>query len=150
MSDSNYLLLDTCVLIAHLRNIPGVKALLERFREQMFFAISTITLVDVWQGAKPAETEQTRLLLQGLDTVPVDSVLAEKAGQLAYQLRIKGYPCDLADAVIGATAINMNAPVLTTNIEHFEAFPGLDIWDLKDMLAESDVETTLKKREKAL
>jgi predicted nucleic acid-binding protein len=136
MSDSNYLLLDTSVLIAHLRKMPGVKALLERFREQMSFAISTITLVEVWQGAKPAETEQTRLLLQGLDDIPLDAVLAEKAGQLAYQLRIKGYTCDLADAVIGVTAINRNAPVLTTNIKHFEAIPGLDIWDLRSMLAE--------------
>jgi predicted nucleic acid-binding protein len=134
MSAGNYLLLDTSVLIAHLRKIPGVRALLERFREQMFFAISAITLVEVWQGAKPAETEQTRLLLQGLDTVALDSALAEKAGQLAYQLRMQGYTCDLADAVIGATAINMNAPLLTTNTKHFEAIPGLDVWDLKNMI----------------
>jgi predicted nucleic acid-binding protein len=136
MSEGNYLLLDTSVLIAHFRKMPGVKALLDRLKEQMHFVVSTVTLVELWQGAKPAEAEKTRLLLQGLDTVPLDRVLAEKAGQLAYQLHTTGYTCDLADAVIGATAISLEAPVLTANTKHFEVIPGLSVWDLKSKLAE--------------
>ncbi len=135
MSDNNYLILDTSVLIAHLRKMHSVKVLLEKLGERMFFAISTVTLVEVWQGAKPVEAEKTRLLLQGFNTVPLDSTLAEKAGQLAYQLRINGYTCDIADVVIGATAISLHAPVLTANIRHFEDIPDLDVWDLKNMLA---------------
>ncbi len=134
MNSNDYLLLDTSVLIAHLRNIPGVKTLLERLKEQVFLTISAITLVEVWQGAKPAEADKTRLLLQGLKTVPLDSALAEKAGQLAYQLRITGYACDLADAVIGVTAMDLGASVLTANIKHFEVIPGLKVWGLKSML----------------
>ncbi len=134
MSNNNYLVLDTSVLIAHLRNFPGTAALLSRLSERVSFAISSVTPVEVWQGARPAETEKTRLLLQGLETFPLDSTLAETAGRLAFQLRTAGHACDLADAVIGATAMMLGAPILTTNRKHFEIIPNLEVWDLKSLL----------------
>lgn len=132
-SDSG-LLLDTGVLIAHLRNLPGTKELLLKLSEHAQPVVSAVTVVEVWQGAKAGEHEKTRLLFQGLKVVPLEEQLAEQAGKLAFQLRSSGITIGMADAVIGATARQIGAVILTTNRKHFEVIAGLKVWDLAEML----------------
>lgn len=117
-----------------MRNLPGVKEFLVKLIENTFPVISSVTLVEIWQGAKENEIEKTRLLLQGFEVISLDKNLAEQAGQLAYKLRLGGFTIGLADAVIGTTALQIRAPLLTTNRKHFEIISGLEVWDLKDML----------------
>jgi len=140
MKNAECIIVDTGVIICHLRNLPGVKRLLVRVAEHTPLAIAAISAVEIWQGAKPAEAEKTRLLLQGFKVIPLDEHLAEQAGCLAYRLRTKGFIIGLADAVIGATAHHLEAPVLTTNRKHFEIIPDLEVWDLRAVLGEFGVD----------
>ena len=137
-NSNGYLLVDTGVIICHLRNLPGVKDLLQQLAAHTFFAVSAVTLVEIWQGAKPAEAEKTRLLLQAFEVFPLNQVVAERAGHLTRGLRTKGFSLDLADAVIGATALQIGAPILTTNRKHFISIPNLEVLDLQTLLTENN------------
>jgi predicted nucleic acid-binding protein len=128
------IVLDTGVLIAHLRNLPGVKEFLKRLVSKATLLISAVTVVEIWQGARPAETEKTRLLFEALRAIPLDENLAEQAGRLAGELRRSGLTIGLADAIIAATAIQAKAPLITTNPKHFAPVPGLEVRDLRNEL----------------
>jgi len=128
-------LLDTGVLIAHLRNLPGVKEFMKRLASEATLLVSAVTVVEIWQGAKPAEIEKTRLLFEALKVIPLDENLAERAGQLAGKLRQSGFTIGLADVVIAATAIQAEAPIITTNPRHFTPISELVVRDLREELA---------------
>jgi len=129
------LVLDTGVLIAHLRSLPGVKEYLRRLASQATLLVSAVTVVEIWQGAKPAEFNNTRALFEALTVIPLDEKLAVRAGQLAGELRRSGLTIGLADVVIAATALEAEAPVITTNPKHFQPVPGLEVRDLHEELA---------------
>lgn len=127
-------LLDTGVLIAHLRNLPGLKEFLRRLASKATLLVSAVTVVEIWQGARPAEIEKTRLLFDALQVLPLDENLAEQAGRLAGELRRSGLTIGLADAIIAATALQARAPIITTNPKHFTPVPGLEVRDLREEL----------------
>lgn len=127
-------LLDTGVLIAHLRNLPGVKEFMKRLASEATLLVSAVTVVEIWQGAKSAEIEKTRLLFEALKVIPLDENLAERAGQLAGRLRQSGLTIGLTDAVIAATAIQAKASIITTNPRHFTPISELVVRDLREEL----------------
>jgi predicted nucleic acid-binding protein len=129
-------LLDTGVVIAHLRGFPGVAELLISLGARGPLATSVVTVVEVWQGAKAREAERTQLFFSGVEVIPLEAELAEAAGHLARSLREKGYTVGLADAVVAATAQHLDVPVLTTNKKHFEHVPGLRVRDLRESLSD--------------
>lgn len=122
--------LDTGVIIFHLRNFRGVKERLLRLLAQGGLAVSAVTVVEVWQGMRSGESERTRALFRGIEVVPLDALLAEKAGDLVRSQREQGYTMDLADAVIAATAMELGVPLLTTNRRHFDTVAGLVVWEM--------------------
>ncbi|MGB9661678.1 MAG: type II toxin-antitoxin system VapC family toxin [Moorellaceae bacterium] len=128
-------LLDTGVLIALLRNLPGVKEFMKRLASEATLLVSAVTVVEIWQGARPVEMEKTRLLFEALKVIPLDENLAEQAGQLAGQLRQSGITIGLADTVIAATGIQTKAPIITTNPKHFTLISELVVRDLREELA---------------
>lgn len=131
---NSFIVLDTGVLIAHLRNWPGSRSFLQFLGKSHDLAASVITVVEVWQGAKPEEYDKTHKMLSSLNIINLDYELSRLSGNLASSLRSKGFTIGLADAVIGATALRSGSPVLTTNIKHFMLIPGLEVWDLKEKI----------------
>lgn len=127
-------LLDTGVLIAHLRNLPGVKEFMKRLASEATLLVSAVTVVEIWQGTKSAEIEKTRLLFEALKVIPLDENLAERAGQLAGKLRQSGFTIGLADVVIAATAIQAKASIITTNPRHFTPISELIVRELHEEL----------------
>lgn len=128
-------LLDTGVVIAHLRGFAGVADLLAGLAGKGRLATSVVTVLEVWQGAKEREVERTRLFFSGVELIPLDAGLAEAAGNLARHIREKGFTVSLADAVVAATALRLGVPVLTTNSKHFACVPDLRVWDFRDLLS---------------
>jgi len=56
---------------------------------------------------------------------PVNQAIAERAAAVAALLRRKGRPADAVDPFIAATALDLDIPVVTRNLRHFEAIDGL-------------------------
>ncbi len=75
-------LVDTSVLIDHLRGHPKAAELLAAERLVGPVHASEITRLDVLAGMRVHEQERTRVLLSVLHWHPVDEHVAEKAGEL--------------------------------------------------------------------
>jgi predicted nucleic acid-binding protein len=120
------ILLDTSILIDHLRGYPpAVSALSAVAGAGHRLAGSVLTRVEVFAGMRPSEERITRRLLDIMDWVPVDEAIADDAGRLANYF-LKSHPTiDPVDYVIAATADRSDAILWTRNLNHFPMFPGL-------------------------
>ena len=112
-------LIDTDIIIDYLRQREYARELLERFYREGMLAISVITHLEVYQGMRPREEERTNAFLDGLTSMPVDIFLARRAGKLLSDLRARGVTIGMTDAIIGATALSLDVPLLTNNTEHY-------------------------------
>ena len=118
-------LVDTSVLIDYLRGDVRAAAVLERGREVAPLHASEITRLEVLAGMRPEEESATRSLLSTLVWHPVDTEVAEEAGALGRRWLPSHHGGDGADLAIAATAIHVDAELLTRNVRHFPMFPGL-------------------------
>lgn len=112
-------LIDTDILIDHLRGYPQARAYLEeRHKKGDLLYCSVITRAELFSGLRPGEEERVRALLDSLQEVPVDRAIAEEAG--AYRRRFgKGRKLLLPDALIAASAKERGAALVTLNVKHF-------------------------------
>lgn len=125
-------ILDTDIIIDYLRKYEYTRYLLDRWSKPGLLAVSTLTYVEIYQGTRPEEKENTQLLLNGLTTIPLDVSIAKIAGELLCNLRLQDLTIGIADAIIGATALFLSVPLITNNTEHY---PFPDLWVIKGMEA---------------
>lgn len=118
-------LVDTSILIDYLRGHPGAGDLLERERVADVLHASEITRIEVLAGMRPAEEDTTRALLSTLVWHPVDAEIAAEAGALGRQWLPSHHTIDSADLAIAATAVRVDARLLTCNVRHFPMFTDL-------------------------
>ena len=112
-------LLDSNVLILHLRERPGITALLTRWGKEGTLYISVVTRTELLAGMRPHEEARTIELLDSLENLPVDEAIADRAGRLIYQYARQGIQLSFADALIAATALEHGLTLATTNPKHF-------------------------------
>lgn len=119
-------LLDTSVLIDHLRGDPAARdALAGAVAEGRRLAASVVVKVEILAGMRPAEEAVTRQLLDAVEWLSVDDDIAEVAGQLANRT-LRTHPgVDPVDFIIAATAMANDASLWTRNIKHFPMFDDL-------------------------
>lgn len=115
------LVVDTSILIDHLRGDRRAHDLLHRAigsgRERV--TASVLTKVEVLAGVRRGEEAATGALLSILEWIPVDELLADRAGMLARQY-LRTHPgTDPVDFVIAATVEHLGATLLTRNRRHF-------------------------------
>jgi predicted nucleic acid-binding protein len=78
------ILIDTSVLIDHLRGHEGARrALREAAESGERLAASVLTKVEILAGMRTGEERATRRLLDSLDLIDTDDAVAELAGMLA-------------------------------------------------------------------
>ncbi len=112
-------LLDSNVLILHLRERREITELLQQWARVHYLYISVVTRTEILAGMRPHEKQRTMALLDSLDAIPVDEVIADRAGRLIYEYARKGVTLSLADALIAATALEHDLTLVTTNPRHF-------------------------------
>ena len=112
-------LVDTDVAIDFLRRREYAQKLLENWAGEGLLAISTLTHLEIYQGMKTGEDGASNAFLDGLTSVVVDIPIARRAGTMLGELRSKGMTIGIADAIIAATALQLGAPQLTNNVEHY-------------------------------
>ena len=112
-------LLDSNILILHLRERPEITALLTRWGKEGTLYISVATRTEIVAGMRPHEEERTLELLDSLENLPVDEAIADRAGRLIYQYARQGIQFSFADALIAATALEHDLTLATTNSKHF-------------------------------
>ena len=118
-------LVDTSVLIDYLRGDEAAADVLESERRLAPLHASEITRLEVLAGMRASEEDGTRLLMSTLVWHPVDERVAERAGALGRRWLPSHRGIDGADLAIAATAVELDARLLTCNVRHFPMFEGL-------------------------
>lgn len=120
------LLIDTSVLIDHLRGDAGAAAVLvaAAARGDELWSV-TVVRTEVLAGMRRGEERATRSLLDQLRWREVDVELADLAGELARKF-LRSHPgVDTPDYLVAAAAQLLGAELKTQNVKHFPMFPGL-------------------------
>lgn len=113
-------LLDTNQIIDHLRGRNEIKELLlELLNQGNIICSCSITIVEIYAGVKPKETDKTKKLLDSFWFLETTKEISEMAGKIKQKYSQKGITLSLADTIIAAIAIAHNAVLITSNAKDF-------------------------------
>lgn len=119
-------LIDTTVAIDHLRGEESATQLLRSLIEaEELLAASELVRFELLAGVREDELETLELFFSALTWIPVDEGIVRVAGSLARQHRTAYSGIDDVDYLIAATALLLDAELLTTNVRHFPMLPDL-------------------------
>jgi predicted nucleic acid-binding protein len=119
------ILVDTDVLIAHLRGRDEAKAWLAQARSQGPLMASAVTVTELTGGMRSAERRAVWGLISALRVEPVTELVAVRAGELMRRYRRSHTGIGIADYLIAATAEVRGLELATLNIRHFPMFEQL-------------------------
>ena len=112
-------LVDSTVVIDYLRDDVRAVAMLEPLvRDERIFG-SEMTRFEVLVGMRPSEEVATESFLGAIGWIPVDELVARRAADLVRRYRTAHSGIEDADYLIAATALELDADLLTTNVRHF-------------------------------
>ncbi len=119
-------LLDTSVAVDHLRGAePAVDLLNRLIGEEEPVSASEVVRFELLAGVRDDELDPLEEFFSALSWIPVDETITRTAGSLARQHRRAYSGIDDADYLIAATALVLDAELLTTNVRHFPMLAGL-------------------------
>ena len=111
--------LDTTVLIDHLRGRPVTERVRGLLTRGITPATTAINVEEIVRGMRPAERKPVQLLFSGLVVLPVTTESAWQAGQWRREYAERGITLGQADCLIAAAAARESAPVVTGNPKDF-------------------------------
>lgn len=120
------MLVDTDVLIWHLRGHPKAAQQLDRLTK---LTISAVTWLELLQGFRnQAELLAVRksLEMRRAERLPLTPAITERAVALMEALALS-HGLQMGDALIAATALEHQFGVLTGNAKHFSPIVGLRV-----------------------
>lgn len=111
--------MDTDVCIHHL---AGVRRLPQKAGR---LGYSVITRAELLAGANADEEPKVRRLLAGMEEIPIDRRIADRAGLIRREIPTLRMP----DALIAATALVHAMALHTKNVRDFRRVPGMQLRD---------------------
>jgi predicted nucleic acid-binding protein len=119
-------LLDTTVAVDHLRGDQAAVDLLRDLVErEETLAASEVVRFELVAGVRDDELPALEQFFSALSWVAVGEDVARTAGELARKHRGAYSGIDDADYLVAATALLLEADLLTTNVRRFPMLPGL-------------------------
>ncbi len=124
------MLIDSDVLVWPTRGHVGAA---QRLHAQPAWRISAVTYIELAQGCRDkADLARLKkgLTARNTEIVQITPAISQRAAALIDELALS-HGMRLADALIGATAIEIQATLLTANVKHFATVEGLQIETFK-------------------
>ncbi|WP_343571798.1 type II toxin-antitoxin system VapC family toxin [Mycobacterium sp.] len=119
-------LVDTTIAVDHLRGEPAAVELLTALTEAGDDLVaSELVRFELLAGVRHNELPALEEFCSALRWAQVSEDVARVAGQLARRYRKSHSGIGAVDYLIAATAIVLDADVLTTNVRHFPMFTKL-------------------------
>jgi tRNA(fMet)-specific endonuclease VapC len=113
-------LLDTTVLIAHLRGDEGVtRLLLDLLANRHSLGTSCVNVAEIERGVRPKERKKVAGLLGCLRFLETTREAASRAGRYQAEFERRGVTIHTADALVAGTARAHGAILLTHNVGDF-------------------------------
>ncbi|MCK6421058.1 MAG: type II toxin-antitoxin system VapC family toxin [Aquabacterium sp.] len=120
------MLVDTDVLIWHLRGYPRATQRLDELGALTLSAVSYLELLQGMRNKTELVAVKKMLERRSATLLPVTQSITQQAIELMEALTLS-HGLQMGDALIAATALDHGLPVLTANVKHFAAVPGLAI-----------------------
>jgi predicted nucleic acid-binding protein len=120
------MLIDTDVLVWYMRGNQRAYTIVEG---QPGFSLSVITYMELIQGMRnKQELHELKKAIQRWNAaiVHINEVVSIKASEYVQQHYLS-HALELADALIGATAVVNQLPLLTANDKHYKVIQGITI-----------------------
>jgi predicted nucleic acid-binding protein len=120
------ILIDSDVLVWLTRGHTGAA---QRLHAIDPWRISVVTYIELAQGCRDkAELARLKkgLTARGTEVLPITPEISQRAADLIDALALS-HSMRLADALIGATALEHDLTLLTANTKHFSAVEGLQV-----------------------
>lgn len=122
------LLIDSDILIDHLRKEKNALDFLDRALEKgSLLFLSVVSRAEIYAGMRKGEDKAICSLFDIIKPVNVDATIADKAGEYLRKFS-KSHALNVGDAIIAATASEMELSLVTRNLKHY---PMKDISVLK-------------------
>lgn len=125
------LLMDTSVIIDFSRSRDKSRTLLSQLvKAKHHLAISMITHTELFAGKSIWENQallaKLERFLSYLELVPLTPAVSRQAGRVRAR-----HELDLFDAIIAATALEQQVPLVTLNSRHFARVEDLEVFEVK-------------------
>ena len=120
------MLVDTDVLIWHLRGLPKATRKLDALDRLTISAVTYLELLQGFRNRAEMVAVQKSLAMRNTNRLPLTPLVTERAIGLMETLTLS-HGLQLGDALIAATALEHGLTVLTANAKHFSAIEGLAI-----------------------
>ena len=120
------MIIDTDVLIWYSR---GQQEAINLIHSLDKFSISVVTYIEIIQGVrdkKELNTFKKGLGILKAQVIQIDEFISTKAMFFVEQYTLS-HSMELADALIGATAVIKQVPLVTCNKKHYKHLPGITI-----------------------
>lgn len=125
MAPHPVILVDSDILIAHLRGLEAARDWLLNARSEGPLAISVVSIAELVGGMRSAERREAWRLLASFRAEPATEIIARRAGEFRRQYRRSHSGIGLGDYLIAATAEVKGYRLGTLNVKHFPMFQGL-------------------------
>jgi predicted nucleic acid-binding protein len=119
------ILVDSDVLIAHLRGVAAARDWLVGARNDGPLAISVVSIAEIIGGMRSVERREVWRLLGSFRVEPATELIARRAGDLMRRYRRSHNSIGLGDYFIAATADVKGLQLATLNVRHFPMFKRL-------------------------
>lgn len=135
------LILDSSVFIAGERCGETVRQIISRVwtaHGNVECALSVITALELTHGIYRARSDADRIrrraftdeVFRTMIVHPVSLPIAQLAGRIEGEQAALGVSVAFQDLIIGTTALHLGFGVVTLNVRHFKAIPGLSVESL--------------------
>lgn len=118
-------LVDSDVLIAHLRGVSAAGDWLHRSRRVGRLSVSAVSIAEVLGGMRSPERHEVRRLLAAFTCEDVTRDVAARAGELRRHYQQSHSGISTGDYLIAATALERGLALATLNVRHFPMIAGL-------------------------
>lgn len=118
------MLVDTDVLIWHLRGYASAARRLDALSALTISAVSYLEIVQGIRSKAELIAVQKMLEMRSAKLLPLNEAISRRATDLMEALTLS-HGLQIGDALIAATAMEYQLPVLTGNVRHFSSVSGL-------------------------
>ncbi len=124
------ILVDSSIIIDYLRGGKKWDEFIDQVEKDVQLFLPTIVIFELFSGSSTKNISRLKEMLSFIrefQRIDLNESIAQVSGEFFRDSKTK---IQVADYIIAASALSINATVLTLNQKHFEQIPNLSIYPL--------------------